>query len=145
LGNPVARQAIRGNTVSHHAAGLVAAVADLDLMPEPAQMVGARQARRAGAYHQDALSGRRAGLDRPTFLDRKIAEEAIERVDRYRLIEELPIAGAFAGVVTRAPVYRRQRIIFHVFAPSVFVPAGLRQRQPRLNIHARRTGVIAGR
>jgi hypothetical protein len=123
----------------------LAAIADLDLVPHPTQMVGAGQPRRPGADHQDALSSRSARRDRPTLFDREIAKEAIKRVDRDGLVEELSIAGALAGMVTSAPVGRRKRIVFHVFAPGFFVSAGLRERQPSLDIQAGRTGVIAWR
>jgi hypothetical protein len=130
LAQSLARQAISGDAIAHHPAGLLATVADLDLMPDPAQMVGARQAHRAGTHHQDAFSGRSAGRDRPTFLEREIAKEAIKRVDRHGLVEELSIAGAFAGVITGAAVRPWKRIVLHVLAPGLFVFAGLCESQP---------------
>src|SRR4029077_11458644 len=125
--------------------GLLAAVADLDLMPQPTQMVGAGQSRRAGTDHQDALSSRSARRDRPTLFDREIAKEAIKRVDRHRLVEELSIAGAFAGMVAGASMGRRKRVVFPVFSLGLFVSAGRRERQPSLDIQAGRTGVVAWR
>jgi hypothetical protein len=126
-GDSLARQAIRGDAVSHHPSRLLAAIADLDLMPQPTQMESAGQSRRAGPDHQDALPGRSSRRGRPAFSEREIAKEAIDRVDRHRLIEELSIAGAFAGMVTSASVCRRKRIVLHVFAPGLFVSAGLRE------------------
>src|SRR5215831_14695601 len=41
LGESLARQAIGGHAVSHHSSRLLAAIANLDLMPQPAQVVGA--------------------------------------------------------------------------------------------------------
>src|SRR5208337_129665 len=140
LADPIARQAVRGNAVSHHPAGFLAAVADLDLMPQPTQMVGAGQSPWAGADHQDALAGWSARWNRPTSFERKIAEKAIKRMDRHRLVEELAIAGAFAGMVAGTPVYSGKGVVLHVFVPSLFVSAGLRVRQPSLNIQAGRTG-----
>ncbi len=52
----VARQAVGGDAVAHHPAGLGARVADLDLVPQARQVVGGRQAARAGADDQHALS-----------------------------------------------------------------------------------------
>ena len=97
LVEPLARQAVRGNAVVHHAAGLGVGVADLDVVAEAPQVVRARQARRAGADDEHALAGRRPRRDRPALLVGEIAEEAVERMDRDRLIEELPVAGAFAA------------------------------------------------
>jgi hypothetical protein len=145
LGQPLARQAIGGHAVAHHAARLLAAVADLDVMSQPAQVVGAGQARGAGANHQHALAGGRPWLDRPAFFQRQVAQEAIDRVDRHRLIEKLPIASAFTRMVAGAPVRPGKRIFFHVLAPGVFPLAGLSQREPRLDVQARRTAVVAGR
>ena len=67
LADAVARQAVGGNAVAHHPAGLLAAVADLDLVPKPTQMVGAGESRRAGADHQHALAGGRSWRNRPAF------------------------------------------------------------------------------
>ena len=52
----VARQAVGRDPVAHHPAGLVAGVADLDLVAEPRQVVGGRQAARPGADDQHALT-----------------------------------------------------------------------------------------
>jgi hypothetical protein len=61
------------------------------------------------------------------------------------LIEELTITGAFAGVITRAAVRTRQRVLFHVLSPCCLVVAGLCQGEPRLDVLPGRTGVVAGR
>jgi hypothetical protein len=52
----------------HHAARFGVRIADLDVVSEPSQVVRARQARRAGADHQDSLSGGLPGRDRPSFV-----------------------------------------------------------------------------
>ena len=145
LVEPFARQAVGGNAVVHHAAGLGVGVADLDLVPEAAQVIGARQARGTGADHEHALAGRRPRRDRPAFLVGEIAEKPIERMDRDGLIEELPVAGAFAGVIARAAVRARQRVLLHVLPPGPLVVARLREGEPRLDVFAGRTGVITRR
>ena len=52
----VARQAVGGDAVAHHAAGLGAGVADLDLVAEPREVVRGREPARAGADHEHALA-----------------------------------------------------------------------------------------
>ena len=71
-----------------HAAGQRAGLVDLDLMAEPRQVVGRRQAARAGADHQDALAagGASIGNGQPS-LRRHVAEEALDRVDADRAVE----------------------------------------------------------
>ena len=71
----------------------------------------------------------------------KIAEKAIDRVNRHGGIDELAIAGAFAGVITRAAVGARQRVLFHVLPPRCLVVAGLCQGKPRLDVLPGRTGL----
>src|SRR4029453_1482709 len=99
-----AREPIRRNAVMHHAAGLGVRIADLDLVSEAAQLIRARQARGTGADHEDALAGGRAGQYGPPFVVGEITEKPIQRMDRDGRIEVLPVAGAFAGVITRAAV-----------------------------------------
>ena len=125
LVEPLARQAVRGNPVVHHAARLGVRIADLDVVSEPPQVVRARQARRAGADDEHPLAGGRTGGDRPPLLVGEIAEKPVERMDRDGRIEELPVAGAFAGVIARAAVRAGQRVLLHV--PSARRP---RSRPP---------------
>ena len=113
--------------------------------PNRRRVVGARQARRAGADHEHPLAGRRPRRDRPSLLVGEIAEEPVERMDRDGLIEELPVAGAFAGVITGAAVRAGQRVLLHVLPPGALVVARLRQGEPGLDVLPGRTGVIAGR
>ena len=68
LVEPLTRQAVCRNSVVHHAARLGVRIADLDVVSEPAQLVGARQAGRAGADDEHALAGGLAGSDRPSLL-----------------------------------------------------------------------------
>ena len=85
------------------------------------------------------------GGDRPPLLVGEIAEKPVERMDRDGLIEELPVAGAFARVITRAAVRAGQRVLLHVLPPGALVVAGLRQGEPGLDVLPGRTGVVAGR
>ena len=66
-------------------------------------------------------------------------------MDIDRSVECLTIAGAFARVIADAAVYRRQRVIAHQRFPGGAKPARLRQREPRLDVLARRAGVVARR
>ena len=145
LHQPVARQAVGGDAVVHHAAGLGHRVADLDLVPEAAQMVGAGEAGRPGADHQHAPAGRRAGGNAPALARGHVAEEAVDGVDRHRRVELGAVAGGLAGVVAGAPVRRRQRVLLHVLEPGLAVAPGLRLGQPGLDVLARRAGVVARR
>ena len=121
----VARHPVRRDAVAHHPAGLGARVADLDLVAEPGQMVGGRQPARPGADHEHPLAaarGRRVEL--PALLERQIAEEALDRVDRDGAVELGAVADALARVVADAPVDRGQRIVGDQLAPRLLVAAG---------------------
>ena len=52
-GEYVAWQPVGGDPVPHHPAGLITRITDLDLVPEPGQVVGGREPTRAGADHED--------------------------------------------------------------------------------------------
>ena len=142
---PLARQAVRGNPVVHHAARLGVGVADLDVVSEPPQVVRARQASRAGADHEHPLAGGRPGGDSPPLLVGEIAEKPVERMDRDGRIEELTVAGAFAGVIARAAVRAGEGVFLHVLPPGALVVARLRQGEPGLDVLPGRTRVVAGR
>ena len=145
LANLVTRQAIGRDAVAHHPAWLIAAIADLDRVPEVAQMVGAREARGTCADDQDSLTGRRTRCDAPAFVDRQIAKEAVERMDGDRGVEVLSVAAAFAGVIAGTPMRRRQRVVLHVLAPGVLPTTRLGKREPCLDVESRGTGLITGR
>ena len=75
LGDPLdlgvedlARKAVLGNPVAHHPAGDGGGVPDRHLVSEQRQVVGGREARRAGADHEHALAaGRRGRLRLPAL------------------------------------------------------------------------------
>jgi hypothetical protein len=142
----VARQAVGRDAVAHHAAGLRAGVADLDLVAEPGQVVRRRPAARPGADHEHALAGPVPWrIERPPALDREVAEKALDRMDRDRAVELGAIADALARVVADAAVDRRQRVVRDELAPGVLVPAGLHVREPGLDVLARRAAGVARR
>jgi hypothetical protein len=145
LVDTLARQPVRRDAVVHHPARFGIRVADLDVVAEAPEVIRTREARRAGAHDEHPLAGGRAGRNAPAFLVGEIAQEAIQRVDGDGRVEELAVAGAFARVITRAPVRTGQRVVFHVLPPRRLVLAGLRVRQPRLDVLAGRAGVVAGR
>ena len=140
-----ARQAVGRDAEMQHAAGQRAGLADLDLMAEPGQVIGGRQTARAGADHQDSPAGRGRRRNRPAFRRRHVAEKALDRVDRHRGVQLRAVAGRFARVVADPAVGRRQRIVRHQRLPRAAVVAGLRQRQPGLDVLAGGACVIAGR
>ena len=57
----VARQPVGRDPVAHHPARLGAGVADLDIVPEPRQVVGGGEPARARTDDQHTLSGARLG------------------------------------------------------------------------------------
>ena len=48
-------------------------------------------------------------------------------------------------MITRAAVRAGQRVLFHVLPPGLLVVAGLRVRQPGLDVFAGRARMVAGR
>ena len=81
----VARQPVGRDAVAHHPARLGPRVADLDLVAEPGQVVGGRQPARPGADDEHPLAGAgRRRVERPAVLEREVAEEPLDRVDRDR-------------------------------------------------------------
>jgi len=104
----VTRHPVCGDPVAHHPAGVAAGIADLDLVAEPGQVVGRRQPARTGSDHQHApAAARRRRVGLPAPLEREVAEEPLDRVDRHRAVELGAIANALARVVTDPPVDRR--------------------------------------
>ncbi len=64
---------------------------------------------------------------------------------RNRRVELRAVTKVFAGVIADASVGRRQRIVFDDLTPRLLKSILLHQRQPRLNVLAGGTGVVAGR
>ncbi len=119
---------------------------DFDRVAHAGQMVGGRQAAGTRSDHQHPLAGRRRGHgELPVLLDGQIAQEAFDGVDADGCIELAPIAGGFAGMVADPAVNARHRIVFGQTLPGFLKPARLGVSQPRLDVFARRTGVIARR
>ena len=145
LHQAVSRKAVLRDAVMHHAARLRACVLDLDVVAHALKVVRARQAARPGADDQHALGRRRLDRNPPSFFRREIAEEAIQRVDRNRLVQLRAVAGAFAGVIARAAVRPRQGVLLHVFLPRRLVSPRLREVEPGLDVLAGRTCVVARR
>jgi len=141
----VAWQPVGGDAVAHHPARLRAGVADLDLVPPAGEVVGGGQSARTGTddEHPPARGRRRPG-QRPATLQREVAEEALERVDRHRLVELRPVAGVFAGVVADAPLDRGERVVGHEELPGLLVTARLDRGEPRLDVLAGRARRVAG-
>ena len=104
----VAGQPVGRDAVAHHPAGLVARVADLDLVAEPGQVVGGRQPARPGADHEHPLAAAdRRRVERPALLEREVAQEPLDRMDRDGAVEVGAVADALARVVADPPVDRR--------------------------------------
>ena len=87
-GEDVAWQPVCGDAVPHHPAGLGARVANLHLVPEPREVIGGREPTRAGPDHEHppAATDRRS-IEEPALLQREVAQEPLDRVDRHGAIE----------------------------------------------------------
>ena len=122
----VARHPVGRDAVAHHPAGLGAGVADLDLVAQPGQVVGGRQPARPGADDEHPLAAAdRRRVERPPPLQRQVAQEPLDRVDRDGAVEVGAVADALARVVTDPPVDRRERIVGHQLAPRLLVATRL--------------------
>jgi hypothetical protein len=145
-GEDVARQAVGGDPVAEHAAGRLAGVADLDLVPEAREVVRGREAARAAADHEHAPAGRRGDpLEGEAALQREVAEEPLDGVDRDARVELAAVAARLARVVADAAVDRRERVVGAEHAPGVLVTAVDDVREPALDVLAGRAGRVAGR
>ena len=81
-------------------------------MAEPGQVVGGRQAARPGADHEHPLAAAdRRRVEEPALLQREVAQEPLDRVDRDGAVEAGAVADALARVVADPPVDRGQRIV----------------------------------
>ena len=140
-GHPVGRDA-----VTHHPAGPVTGIPYLDLVAEPGQVVGRGKPARAGPDDQYALTAAdRRRVERPPPLQREIAEEPLDRVNRDGAVEAGAVADALARVIADPPVDRRHRIVRDQLPPRLLMTADLRVRQPRLDVLPRRAPGIARR
>ena len=142
----LARQPVGGNAEMQHAAGQRSCLVDLHLVAEPRQMIGGRQTARTSPDHQHALAGaRRFDRQRPFVPHRKVTQEAFDGVNADRTVELLAVAAGFAGVIADTAVHARQWVVADQRLPGGAILAGLRERQPGLDVLAGRAGDIAGR
>src|SRR5947209_1209120 len=115
-------------------------------MAETPQLIGGRQAGRAGTDDEHALAALlRRRREAPSALDRLIAEKALDRVDADGLVDLRAVATGFAWVIADPAHDRRHRIVLGENAPGAFVIAGLGVKQPVLDIFTGRAGMIARR
>ena len=145
-GEHVAGQPVGRDAVSHHPARLLARVSDLHLVAEPAQVVGGRQTARPGADHEHPLAAAdRWIVEAPPLLQREVAEEPLDRMNRDGAVEVGAVAHALARVVADPPVDRGQRIVGDQLAPRLLVSARLGVREPGLDVLAGRAAGVARR
>src|SRR5450759_1340430 len=81
----------------------------------------------------------------PVALNRLVAEEMLDRIDSNRFVDLRPIAGALAWVIADPPHHGGHRVVLREHAPGTFVVARFRLVEPRLDVFAGRTGMIARR
>jgi hypothetical protein len=142
----LARHAIGRDAEMDHAAGDRTGLAYLDLVAESPQVVGGRQPAGARADDEDLpAAGRLRCLELPALLEGEVAEVALDGMNTDSAVRECAVTDVFAGVVADAAVDGWQRIVPHELAPGALEVAGLRQRQPRLDVFAGRARVVAGR
>ena len=140
----VARHPIRRDAVAHHPAGLGARVPDLDVMTEPREVIRRRQPARPRADDEHPLAGRgRRRVEGPPPLQRQVAEEPLDRVNRNGAVELGTVADALARVVADPPVNRRERVVGHQLTPRLLVATRLRVRQPGLDVLSGRAAGVA--
>ena len=142
----LAWQPVCWNTEVHHPAGQRPCVVDLDRVAHPGEVVGCRQAARAGTHDKDAPAACR-GIDRqrPALARRQVAEEALDRVDGDCAVDLLATAAGFTRVITDPPVHRRQRVVPDQRQPRLAVATGLRMGEPRLDVLSGRAGMTTRR
>src|SRR5450631_16123 len=142
----VARQSVLGDAEAHHPASRRPGIVYRNAMPHASQMIGRRKTGRSRADHQHAFAAfdvwRRKA---PIELDRLVAEEPLDRIDADRFVDLRPIAGALAGVIADPPHHRGHRVVLCELAPCAFVVARFRVVEPRLDVFAGWTGMIARR
>ena len=115
-------------------------------MPAPRELVGRRQAGGAGADDEHALAGRLGVHGQPPALaDRLVAEEALDAVDAYGIVQLRAVAGGLAWVVADAAHHGGQRVVLDQLAPRRLVVAGLGVVEPLLDVLAGRAAVVARR
>ena len=90
---------------------------------------GRRRTGRSGRRRRRARAcrWRRRRVEAPALLDRQVAQEALDRVDRDGAVEVARGCRRLAGVVADAAVDGRQRVVARRSSPGVLVPAGLRR------------------
>ena len=115
-------------------------------MTEPREVIRRRQPARPRADHEHPLAGGgRRRVEGPSPLQRQVAQEPLDRVDRNGAVELGTVADALARVVTDPPVNRRERVVGHQFTPRLLVTTRLRVRQPGLDVlPGRAAGVARG-
>ncbi len=142
----IARQAVLGNAEAHHAAQQRARLMDRDAVTEPAQVVGRRHARGAGADDQDMLAGFGGRCRQlPAALERFITEKAFDRIDADGCIDLAAVADVLATVVADASHDCREGVILGQVAPGAFIIAGFGMEQPALDVLTGRALIVAGR
>ena len=131
-----------------HPARLVQRLEDHAAVPEAAQVIGGREAGRAGADDGDRgpVQRRQRVLDRLLGeVQAVVAEEALHAADADRLVVLGPVAGRLARVVADPAGDRRHRVVFHDREVAVEVALVLHEVQVLLDLLAGRAGVVARR
>ncbi len=151
----VARRAIAGNAVAHHAAEFGARLEYRAGMALAAQVIGAGEAGDAAADEGHALARRFARRRQfQSVLEGVMADEVFDRVDADEVVDLVAIAAVLARRRADEPHEHGKRIGFDHALEGVFLPLhardrrlvhAARDRQPAANVVARGTGGLTRR
>jgi hypothetical protein len=101
----VARRAVAGDAVAHHAAEEFVLVEDGAAVALERQVVGRREAGRAAADDGDLLAGLVfRGLELEIVLDRPVAQVMLDRIDADMVLDLVAVAAGFAGRGQTRPI-----------------------------------------
>ena len=116
----LARQAVAGDAVTQHAAGLAEGFKNRDGVAAARQLIGAGKAGRAGAHDRDAFGFRFAGqaCQLQVVFQAEIAHEALERVDGHRAVLLLAVAVVLAQGRADAPADGGERVAIRNLFPG---------------------------
>ena len=150
----VARRAIAGNAIAHHAAELRVGVENGAAMALAPELVGAGEPGRPAADDRDLLAGFVFGPgEAEAVRERPLADEMLDRVDADEILDLVAVASGLAWRRAHPPHDRRERVRLGETAERVFLPGDARRRlldaahdvEPAANVLARGAATLTGR
>ena len=141
------RQAVVGDAVAQHAAGLLLRLEHGDGHPLAGQVVGGRQPGGAAAHHRRPAAAAR-GQQRVVALRRgqvQVGHEALQPVDPHRLVHQVAPAGLLAGARADAAAHRGEGVVLLDQPQRLGVAAVGDETHVALHVDPGRAGLGAGR